>query len=235
MSDTDRILVMNTTSIFNIPNIEKYLEIGRLAEIKIHSFIAFNSIIIKETHEATMTQTATYMRPDNNDGQHYILIPKESDLTAMQRTIILAHEYGHFILYRESNDFQRTLLESKNEYLLLRHEKLAWAKAHSLLIHMGIPEKDFISDFTYLKEMGLLNYKPRTLIHVGSTICRLWVMSYLLMGILFTFSNNDVPIPMLFDFEGYSFWRMTHTLFGITLMYYLIMYIIRRHGNIRLN
>lgn len=205
---------------------------GKRAKEKILQLIGKEGIVIKNSFDHAINGTYTYQRVtnmDNKESSHTILVPTYTDLTDLEQSIYLAHELGHYYVYKNSRDFKVSFLNSDFNTAKYINEKLAWKKAKEVLESTKIIEQGgqgfqsrAFHDYIQIKNMCLRSY-GNPLLSFASEIKRtafwgvkLLISTYLFVALLFVFQNNNVPVPFIYelrleDFNSYVvgfFWAM---------------------------
>lgn len=228
---------------------QKYDELGKKAKETIIKIIEEEGIMLKKSYQASFDSCFSYVRRitrHSSDEVHMIIMPKLTDYTDLQQAIFLAHELGHYHIHKKAKtNWERKLLNSKNPYLLYRHEKLAWEFAGKLLQELGIIKKDsrILRDYLTIKEKSLKTYKPKEsllfyllkpIVKFGFKLFYYWIVAYFIVGFIYLLIYNGLPVPLLFDPNKDSlpkvsdFYRNVYSVWFIIVSSYICLSIIKK-------
>ncbi|MEK5393992.1 hypothetical protein NSQ59_27210 [Margalitia sp. FSL K6-0131] len=215
---------------------ESYKQYGKVSKEKVIQLIYKEGISIKRSFEYSVKKTWAYQRitvlnTHKVKIHHTIIIPTFTDDSDIEQAITLAHELGHYYVYQNAGNTKMSFLDAGFKITTYINEKLAWKKAKEILEKEGIIKENgnelqhkAFQDFVLIKKKSLKSY-GNPLVSFSSGIIntvlmsfRYLFLSYLLVGILFVFKSNNVPVPFFHDISLEHFNSYVLALFSLSLL-----------------
>src|SRR5699024_10111020 len=167
------------------------------------------NINFKQTYEAARNKNAHYQQKfDYVDNliKKSIIMPKYTDYTPMQQTIIIAHELGHYAVYKNSNPSVINFLIKGGKYITYLNEYLAWRKAKKILKKMKLWKVSGVEgEFKNIMYNSLSTYKPsekfsvfliKRFLKTLYIAIKYLVLSYFAVGLVYLFDMEGIPTPI---------------------------------------
>lgn len=218
-------------------------EVGKILKNELMKIIKNEDIDVKKTYEYSFQKNSGFHFMLDKKGEFIkkvIALPKFTDDDDLVQSVIIAHELGHYFVYKKSSHWKRDFLLYSNIYLTYYNEKKAWDEGQKLLIDLGYWENESVkTTFKSKREASLASYKPNGTwtSHIFNTITKpiifvikLLFFSYLTVALLINLGLNEVPIPFFPDNPEFyklsrtEFFRNVQYLFWNLLLIYLSLY-----------
>src|SRR5699024_932970 len=142
----------------------EYNEAGKIARKKIVKLIKQENIHYKQTYNASKSTNAYYQQKFDyidNLMKKTIIMPKQSDYTPMKQTIVIAHELGHYIVYKKNRPKKLRNYIKIDKYITYLNEYLSWKQAKKILKKMKVSKiKNVEVEYKNIMYSSLNTYKP---------------------------------------------------------------------------
>lgn len=217
---------------------ESYNHYGSEAKEKMQQLIKQEGIILKSSFEHSINRTASYeqsvvIKPQKKkEIYHSIIVPTFTDDSEIEQAITLAHELGHYYVFKEASKTKLSFLTAGLNITTYINEKFAWKKAMEILVKEGVInesgnelQRQAFQDYNRIKKKNLQTYGHSLLsftIGIKNTVFHLLqalIASYLFVAFLFLLSANHIPVPFLngFKMEHEHFYSYVFMFFGFYL------------------
>jgi len=218
-------------------------EVGRTLKNELMKIIKDEDIDVKKTYEYSFQKNSGFRFMLDKKGRFIkkvIVLPKFTDDNDIMQSVIIAHELGHYFVYKKLSHWKRDFLLYSNIYLTYYNEKKAWDEGQKLLIDLGYWENESVkTTFKSKRKASLASYKPNGTwtSHIFNSITKpiifvikLLFFSYLTVALLINLGLNEVPIPFFpknpefYNVSRTEFFSNVQYLFWTVLQAYLFLY-----------
>lgn len=220
----------------------EYNEAGKIARKKIVKLIKQENIHFKQTYKASKSNNAYYQQKFDyvdNLMKKTIIMPKQSDYTPMQQTIVIAHELGHYMVYKKSSPKIMRYLIKGGKYITYLNEYLAWKQAKKILKKMKVWKiKNVEGEYKNIMYSSLNTYKPserfsmfvmKRLLKTIYIAIKYWIVAYFVTGLLYLFEQSNIPVPynilgieLFTDVNEFKFYVIVFSIYIISILLKLI-------------
>lgn len=204
---------------------------------EIIELIKNENIDIEYSYEASFRQNGYFyfeLNKENHIIPLKIVVPKLID-SDLKLAIILAHELGHYYVYKNNPYFKNKLIVgSRNQYVIYYNEKQAWIETKCIIDNLGYWRDDVSIIFDEECNQALRSYQPKK--HLLNSITKpilnlieYWIGSYFIVSLFYLLSQNGIPIPFITnniteDINRVEFFNTVNGWFCLFIIYRIMIF-----------